>query len=117
MDEVIELALGKIPRRRKQGSHGPARTMNRRCGRLSRSALGRPAMRRLLVVLLAAVLIAAGGAGLWFWSYLTTAPDGRDEVVVVIPRGTGVRGIGAILAAPGFSRMTSAISPMCISPG
>ena len=58
-------------------------------------------MRRLLVVLLAAVLIAAGGAGLWFWSYLTTAPDGRDEVVVVIPRGTGVRGIGAILAARG----------------
>jgi UPF0755 protein len=58
-------------------------------------------MRRLLVVLLAAVLIAAGGAGLWFWSYLTSAPEGRDEVVVVIPRGTGVRGIGAILSARG----------------
>ncbi len=40
MDEVIELALGKIPRRRKPGSHGPAGTMNRRCGRLSRSASG-----------------------------------------------------------------------------
>ena len=59
-------------------------------------------MRRLLVVLLAVVLIAAGGAGLWFWSYLTTVHAGRDEVVVAIPRGAGVRGIGAILAARGL---------------
>ena len=59
-------------------------------------------MRRLLVVLLAVVLIAAGGAGLWFWSYLTTVHAGRDEVVVAIPRGAGVRGIGSILAARGL---------------
>ena len=58
-------------------------------------------MRRLLVGLLLLVVAAAGGMGLWFWSYLATAPAGRDEVVVVIPRGTGVRGIGAILAARG----------------
>ena len=59
-------------------------------------------MRKLLVGLLLLLLAAAGGTGLWFWSYLTTAPAGRDEVIVVIPRGTGVRGIGAILAAKGI---------------
>ena len=59
-------------------------------------------MRKLLVGLLLLILAAAGGTGLWFWSYLTTAPAGRDEVIVVIPRGTGVRGIGAILAAKGI---------------
>lgn len=58
-------------------------------------------MRRLLVALLVVVLAVAGGTGLWFWSYLSFAPAGRDEVVVVIPRGTGVRGIGTILAAKG----------------
>lgn len=59
-------------------------------------------MRKLLVGLLLLLLAAAGGTGLWFWSYLTTAPVGRDEVIVVIPRGMGVRGIGAILAAKGI---------------
>lgn len=53
-------------------------------------------MRRLLL-LLAIVLITGGG--LWFSSYLTSKSPGTGEVVVLIPQGTGVRGIGALLAA------------------
>ena len=58
-------------------------------------------MRRLLIALLLTVFVALGGAGLWFWSYLVTPAPGRGEVVVTIPKGTGVRDIGALLAAHG----------------
>lgn len=57
------------------------------------------AMRRSLLLLLLATLLVAGGAGLWYFSYLTTKSPGTGEVVVLIPKGTGVRGIGALLAA------------------
>jgi UPF0755 protein len=58
-------------------------------------------MRRLLYILLP-VLLLVGGAGLWYRSYLTTTAPGSGEVIVVIPKGTGVRGIGDLLAANGL---------------
>lgn len=59
-------------------------------------------MRRRLLFLLVVFLLLSGGAGLWFRSYLTTVSPGTGEVVIVIPKGTGVRGIGALLAADGL---------------
>ncbi|MCL1980597.1 MAG: endolytic transglycosylase MltG [Proteobacteria bacterium] len=47
------------------------------------------------------VLVSLAGIGLWYRSYLLTPAPGQGEVVVVIPKGAGVRGIGALLAASG----------------
>ena len=58
-------------------------------------------MRRFLFILLP-VLFLVIGAGLWYRFYLTTAAPGSGEVIVVIPKGTGVRGIGGLLAANGI---------------
>ena len=58
-------------------------------------------MRRFLFFLVP-VLLFIGGAGLWYSSYLTTGSSGSGEVIVVIPKGAGVRGIGALLAANGI---------------
>lgn len=55
-------------------------------------------MRRPLLLVLFAVLFIMGSAGLWHLSYLTTKSPGAGEVVILIPKGTGVRGIGALLA-------------------
>jgi UPF0755 protein len=60
--------------------------------------------RRLLFSLLFIVFVACGGAGLWYWSFLTTVSPGSGEVVVVIAKGIGVRGIGKVLAANGILR-------------
>ena len=59
-------------------------------------------MRRWLFSLLLFLSLLIGGAGLWYRAYLTTASVGTGEVVVVIPKGAGVRGIGALLAANGL---------------
>lgn len=56
-------------------------------------------MRRPLLLLLFAVVLIMGSVGLWHLSYLTTKSPGAGEVVILIPKGTGVRGIGALLAA------------------
>jgi UPF0755 protein len=58
-------------------------------------------MRRLLIALSLAVLVSLAGIGLWYRSYLVTPAPGQGEVVVDIPKGSGVRGIGALLAARG----------------
>jgi UPF0755 protein len=58
--------------------------------------------RRLLFSCLFFVFVACGGTGLWFWSYLTTASPGSGDVVVVIAKGIGVRGIGKLLDANGL---------------
>ncbi len=60
-------------------------------------------MRIFLISLLLFVLVSLGG-GLWYRSYLTSISPGNGEVVVVIPKGTGVRGIGTLLAANGILR-------------
>lgn len=44
------------------------------------------------------------GTGLWYWSYVTTVAPGSGDVVVVIAKGIGVRGIGKVLAANGILR-------------
>ncbi|MGE4558595.1 MAG: endolytic transglycosylase MltG [Desulfobulbus sp.] len=59
-------------------------------------------MRRLLLVLLTMTVFFAAAVGLWYYSYLTTPSIGEGEAVVTIPRGIGVRRIGAILAANGL---------------
>jgi len=58
-------------------------------------------MRRLLIVPILVLFVTLGGVGLWYWSYLVTPAPGHGEVVISIPRGTGVRGIGDLLAAHG----------------
>ncbi len=64
-------------------------------------------MRRLFFLFALLVVTFFAGAGLWYWSYLTTASQGQGEVVVTIPKGTGVRGIGALLAENGVLRNDS----------
>lgn len=59
-------------------------------------------MRRLLFFLVLFGLVLIGGTGLWYRSYLITSSPGSGEVVVVIPKGAGVRGIGRLLAANGL---------------
>ncbi len=59
-------------------------------------------MRHLFVSLLLCFFIAAGGAGFWYWSYVTTPSPGSGEVVVVLSKGIGVRGIGTVLAKNGL---------------
>jgi len=59
-------------------------------------------MRHLFVSLLLCFFIAASSAGFWYWSYVTTASPGSGEVVVVLAKGIGVRGIGAVLAKNGL---------------
>lgn len=61
-----------------------------------------PFMRTPLLSLLVVLLVALGGTGLWYWSYLTTVSPGSGEVVVVLAKGIGVRGIGAVLAGNGL---------------
>lgn len=59
---------------------------------------------RLLFLFLLFFFAISGGAGLWYWSYLTTVSPGSGDVVVVIAKGIGVRGIGKVLAANGVLR-------------
>lgn len=59
-------------------------------------------MRRLLFFLVLIGFVLIGGAGLWYRSYLITCSPGNGEVIVVIPKGAGVRGIGSLLAANGL---------------
>jgi len=61
-------------------------------------------MRRFLLAVLALLALAAGGLGLWYVSYLNTPSQGKGEVVVTIPKGLGVRSIGALLADKGVLR-------------
>jgi len=58
-------------------------------------------MRRVLLISLALFIVFTGGLGLWYVSYLRTPAAGTGEVVVTIPRGVGVRGIGTLLATNG----------------
>jgi UPF0755 protein len=58
-------------------------------------------MHRLLLFLLPILLLLGSGV-LWYKSYLTTGSPGSGEIIVVIPKGIGVRGIGALLAANGI---------------
>jgi len=59
-------------------------------------------MRRLLFFLPLFLFLLIGGTGLWYRSYLTTASPGSGAVIINIPKGAGVRGIGALLAANGL---------------
>ncbi|MBV5317334.1 MAG: endolytic transglycosylase MltG [Desulfobulbaceae bacterium] len=55
-------------------------------------------MRNLLLFFLLFILVAASGVGFWYRSYLTTVSPGSGEVVVVLAKGIGVRGVGEVLA-------------------
>ena len=58
-------------------------------------------MRRLALTLFVLFLVAGAGTGIWFWSYLTTTAPENGEIVVLIPKGAGVREIGRILEKNG----------------
>ncbi len=60
-------------------------------------------MRIFLLGLVLCLGIAAGTA-CWYWSYTVTPSPGRGEVILTIPKGLGVRGIGALLADRGLLR-------------
>ncbi len=55
-------------------------------------------MRSFLFRCLGLFLLVAGAFGLWYALYITTPAPGTGTVTVVIPRGAGVRRIGALLA-------------------
>lgn len=59
-------------------------------------------MRIFFLSLLLFVLVALGAGALWYRSYLVTIAPGTGDVVVVIPKGVGVRVIGTLLAANGI---------------
>ena len=59
-------------------------------------------MRRILLLLVAGTLLVMGSLGLWYRVFLVTPAPGEGEVILTIARGTGVRGIGAQLAAHGL---------------
>ena len=61
-------------------------------------------MRKLFAILLLIAGVACGGGSLWYWYYLTTGSPGQGEAIVTIPKGSGVRGIGKILAEEGVLR-------------
>lgn len=48
------------------------------------------------------MLLGMAGLGVWYRSFLITPAPGAGEVILTIARGTGVRGIGAQLAAQGL---------------
>lgn len=55
--------------------------------------------RRLLLTLFFLAVSLGAGLGFWYRSYLVTPSVGAGEVIVTIPKGMGVRDIGALLAA------------------
>ena len=55
-------------------------------------------MRSLLFWSLGLFLLVAGGFGAWYALYVTAPAPGSGTVTVVIPKGAGVRRIGALLA-------------------
>ncbi len=55
-------------------------------------------MRSLLFWFLGILLLAAGAFGAWYGLYVSTPAPGRGAVTIVIPKGAGVRQIGALLA-------------------
>ena len=59
-------------------------------------------MRTFLFSVLLVVVAATMGIGGWYWSYLHGVSAGQGEVIVTIPKGTGVRGIGRILSQKGL---------------
>lgn len=59
-------------------------------------------MRTVLLSLLFVVVAAAIGAVGWYRAYLHGVSAGQGEVIVTIPKGAGVRGIGRILADKGL---------------
>lgn len=59
-------------------------------------------MRRILLLLLLFFLTIGSGVGLWYLSYLTTRAPGEGDVVLLIPKGSGVRSIGRLLATSGL---------------
>jgi len=61
-------------------------------------------MRSFLFWALALFIVAGLAAGAWFGLYVTTPVPGNDEVIVVIPKGAGVRQIKQILGKQGVIR-------------
>ncbi len=59
-------------------------------------------MRSWLFSLILIATVGIGGVGTWYWTYLGGAAPGQGEVIVTIPRGLGVRGIGALLEEKGL---------------
>lgn len=51
-----------------------------------------------LLGVLVVLLLCGGGAGVWIWSYMTTPAPGEGSVLVTIPKGSGVRAVGRLLA-------------------
>ncbi len=59
-------------------------------------------MRRPVLLSLIFGVLVLVGFGVWYLSYLGSASPGTGDVVVTIPKGTGVRGIGHILGKEGL---------------
>lgn len=55
-------------------------------------------MRKFFFSIVFFIFLAASGVGFWYWQWLNTPSAGQGEVVLVIPKGSGVRAIGNLLA-------------------
>ncbi|MGI6655856.1 MAG: endolytic transglycosylase MltG [Desulfobulbus sp.] len=59
-------------------------------------------MRHWLIVVFTLLFSVGCGLGLWYGAYLVLPAPAGEDVVVVVPKGTGVRGIGTLLAEQGL---------------
>jgi len=59
-------------------------------------------MRTFLFIFFFFCTAVSGGAGFWYWSYTVTPAPGTGEIILTIPKGTGVRTIGTLLADKGL---------------
>lgn len=61
-------------------------------------------IRKILFLFLCCFVVAFISTGAWIWLYFVSSSSGTGSVIVNIPKGTGVRGIGKLLADKGLLR-------------
>lgn len=61
-------------------------------------------MRTFFLSLIFLSVIVCTAAGIWYWSFLNTPTAGEAPVIIVVPKGAGVRQIASILAEHGLVR-------------
>lgn len=55
-------------------------------------------MRKFFLFTVVLLFFVASGVGFWYWHWLNTPSAGQGSVLLVIPKGSGVRAIGELLA-------------------
>lgn len=55
-------------------------------------------MRKFFLFTVVLLFFVTSGVGFWYWHWLNTPSAGQGSVLLVIPKGSGVRAIGELLA-------------------